>query len=595
MRNNRILTVLLAVIMLILVLTSCGNDRIVGSDSSIYPISLYKSETDAGDISCTDTEGNIVAFVEEGDMLRLSIETKEGYRFAGWSKGDYLVNGGEWVSEESSFTFAVERGTMYYANVLKENEVLMLYYANGGTVNGENSQNADVLAQVIDLGIHKYPTTLAQDGTFTREGYNIVEYTSEADGSGVVTNIGQRAYVPNDGTVRLYVQWAKESDTSLFSFEDQGDGYVVTQYTGDETVLSVPAQYNGKDVIGIGAQAVASANIETVVFPSTIRCIQDGAFEGCTSLKKLYLFDTITEMTDESFAGCPIQTVCLNSVYANKYHAEGSGKLELLHYGKDTENSRMIVISGSSGVYGLDSELLQSSLEKDYTVVNFATQIGIPNTFAMSIIKPYLNEGDVIVLAPEIEISQFCNSLTTYTFLKFDGAYTQIRNVDITKFDGFFSALSMFSLAKEVDYDSINDESKQFYSENGDTPADKYEHQDFPATYTFISPVDHPDMTDSMYKQYNAVLDEMEKMGVTCYLSFAPFCTEACEGTVSDEMLDAYSDTFGEKLHAVKISNQSDHNYSKEYFFEMFHMTNEGKTVRTKQLIADLNAQFAKE
>ena len=65
--------------------------------------------------------------------------------------------------------------------------------------------------------------------------------------------------------------------------------------------------------------------------------------------------------------------------------------------------------------------------------------------------------------------------------------------------------------------------------------------------------------------------------------------------TVTKEDLDAYSQAIASKLHVVCISTQSNHDYEAKYFFEMFHMTQEGKEIRTKRLAEEINAQIAKE
>ena len=90
-------------------------------------------------------------------------------------------------------------------------------------------------------------------------------------------------------------------------------------------------------------------------------------------------------------------------------------------------------------------------------------------------------------------------------------------------------------------------------------------------------------------------VDALNAKGVMCYLTFGPYCTEACEGEVTAQMLDEYSTAFGEKLNAIRISDQSSYNFPKQYFFEMYHMTREGRELRTEQLIEDLNAQFERE
>lgn len=589
---------------MLLLLVGCGKDKATPPETQYQAPSeqlpsdqdaptlgkLYEFDYNAGMVSCSAPEESAV---KVGDEITLSAEANEGYYFIGWSSADYLENYGDLVSEENAYTYTVSDETVYYANFVRETEALLCYYANGGTINSAEAKG-DRLIQKVEMGEHKYPMTLSQNGTFFKDGYNIVEYNTEADGSGVVTNIGQRVFAPNDRLIPIYVQWAEESQEDLFVFEQQEDGYYISAYTGEETVLSVPSEYNGTAVVGILSNAISAPSAETVILPDTIRCIQENAFTGCTSLTKLYLFDSVIEMTDESFTDCPIKTVCLNSVFEKKYYGEGTGKLELLHLGQMDADNRLIVVSGSSGLFALDCELLQSSLTRDYTVINFALQIAVPNTFAMSVMQPYLHEGDAVVLAPEAELKQYNNKLTTMVFTKYDGSFTSFRNVDVSMYRSFFSSLSVFALAKQAEEESLMAASEQFYTYNGDT-ANNHQQEEFASNYSFTSPLYHYDMSELIYQQYNRIVDGLAEQGITCYLSFGPFCTEACEDEVTAEMLDEYSTEFGNRLHAIRISDQSSYDFPKEYFFEMYHMTQEGKELRTKQLIEDLNAQFEKE
>ena len=359
---------------------------------------LYKYDINAGMV--TGTADNIEAVVD-GEEVTLSARANEGYTFIGWTTGDYLEFYGELVSEDAEFTFVKNGQTKYYANFLAENQVIVCYYANGGTMRHDEAKDGRLI-QKISLNKHRYPMTFPQNGTFSREGYVLTEYTSEADGSGTVTNIGQRVF-SDSKIIHLYAQWAKETDADAFVFEDRNGEVFVASYSGKDEVLTIPAQHNGKPVTGIASNAISSENLKTVVLPETITTIEEGAFTECTALHTLYLYDTVSEMTDKSFSNCPIAQVCLNSVYEKKYYAEGAGKLELLYSQRNAQVPKLIIVSGSSGIYSVDSNRMEEALTRDLDVVNFALQIGIPSSFSMRILEDYLKAGDIVLMAPECE------------------------------------------------------------------------------------------------------------------------------------------------------------------------------------------------
>ncbi len=57
----------------------------------------------------------------------------------------------------------------------------------------------------------------------------------------------------------------------------------------DTAVVDIPREYNGRSVVGILPFAFADRKkIEAVYIPSTVTEIREGAFFGCTALKKIY-------------------------------------------------------------------------------------------------------------------------------------------------------------------------------------------------------------------------------------------------------------------------------------------------------------------
>lgn len=80
------------------------------------------------------------------------------------------------------------------------------------------------------------------------------------------------------------------ADTNEFTFalNGDGDGYVVTGYTGSDASVTVPDWYNNLPVTEIGSGAFQGNNaIKTVSLPSTVVKIGASAFKNCSSLNKI--------------------------------------------------------------------------------------------------------------------------------------------------------------------------------------------------------------------------------------------------------------------------------------------------------------------
>ncbi len=72
---------------------------------------------------------------------------------------------------------------------------------------------------------------------------------------------------------------AAERTSGLWHYAVQQDGYaVITRYNGGELFVSVPAQIDGIDVVGIGAQVFSQSSSREVIFTSAVSAIAEDAF-----------------------------------------------------------------------------------------------------------------------------------------------------------------------------------------------------------------------------------------------------------------------------------------------------------------------------
>ena len=87
-------------------------------------------------------------------------------------------------------------------------------------------------------------------------------------------------------------------------YDDAGDYYVVTGYTGNSTEITVPKQYNGLLVLKIADNAFKEKNIEKIILPDALKEIGSGAFDSCNALKEVYLPSTLTSLGSSAFKNC---------------------------------------------------------------------------------------------------------------------------------------------------------------------------------------------------------------------------------------------------------------------------------------------------
>ena len=82
----------------------------------------------------------------------------------------------------------------------------------------------------------------------------------------------------------------------------------VTGYTGEETELTVPSQveYEGVTYSVVAANGTFEGNetVESIVFPETLRLVDEYALSGCSALKAVVFPGTIEVISGVMFEGC---------------------------------------------------------------------------------------------------------------------------------------------------------------------------------------------------------------------------------------------------------------------------------------------------
>jgi len=121
----------------------------------------------------------------------------------------------------------------------------------------------------------------------------------------------------------------KENPATDFEYSITEDGgVVIAKYVGSDPDVVIPAQIEGKNVVGIGEKAFYQSTIKTLVIPDTVaeieymafcECqsltsvsfskklvyVRASAFSDCTSLKKVDLSaDTLQEIDNAAFYNC---------------------------------------------------------------------------------------------------------------------------------------------------------------------------------------------------------------------------------------------------------------------------------------------------
>ena len=81
--------------------------------------------------------------------------------------------------------------------------------------------------------------------------------------------------------------------------------FVITDYTGDDTIVNIPSEIDGKPVTSIGDFAFEGCtSLTSIEIPASVTSIGYDAFDSCTNLTNIEIPDSITSIGNFSFYGC---------------------------------------------------------------------------------------------------------------------------------------------------------------------------------------------------------------------------------------------------------------------------------------------------
>ena len=567
-------------------------------------------------------QGRIVS----GSYVTFSASPNDGAVFLGWSENKSIAKGGKLLSNEEQLTLKIDSDITVFANydaskvpeperpeppkieipqkdnnwhtpqVSRENVIEITYDACGGiTSDGESILNTDFC-----LDYYTMPNSLPENGTFERSGYVLSGYNTKSDGSGDYIGMGHKFYVDSLKPVTLYCMWEKEEPAQNFTYSESEGNISIDKYNGLSANVYIPKYIDGKPVTKISGNAFSGSSISFVYIPSTVITVESGAFSGCTKLEKIMLFDSLRQISDESFSGTQIKTVSIHAATAPKYSDTD------LSFGKKYERficsgadglERIIVVAGSSKHFGLDSDYADSLLGDKYAVVNYGTNAQMNVVFFLEAMSNLAVDGDIIIFAPE-QYGPYCDTvngnpaMTALTFQGCESCYNLIEYVDVSKYTGFFDSFSQYSIQRS----GMRDKSYESYSRNIDAYGDcsisrrSYNSDSYRnganGTFFFKEDTVPAEFADNV----NRILAIAQSRGIPVYLSYPPYNINACdEDCLNDDSYDAYNRDMEKTFSAQLISDVRNYIYEGKYFYNTdYHLIEEGAQMHTKQLVDDI-------
>lgn len=480
------------------------------------------------------------------------------------------------------------------------------YEGNGGLTRSGDS--------AIDLPMdsaHLRVNTAQGTRYFTREGHILTGWNTAPDGSGTAIGLGSRT-TRSEG-LTLHAQWAACSPETDFAFALVRNEAHITAYLGSSREVVIPRSLGGARVTHICSGAFANAEIDRVFLPETIFCVERGAFTDST-LREITLFDNLYYIYDASFQGCErLTTLHIHAatppVYSGTYFDTFSDKYDwLLSIG---DQRKIVLFSGSSGRYGYDSPAIHAAFP-DYEVANMGVYAYTNALPQYDLICDLMQAGDILIAAPEFDTTnnQFCetNQLDPHFFAMMESNYDALALLDLREYSAVFDSLGRYLATRSIMDSRSYAVSANAYDDDGHHyPFDTYNHrgdlilpreggtedvmlQSYRADYTAEAfPV-------PLIEGLNAACQPFMDKGVRVYFSYTPRNWSSLTERSTPAARAQLHQHLCTHLTFPVISHIEDYLYpATDFYLIDSHLTTRGAALRTAQIIADLQAQLARE
>ena len=549
--------------------------------------------------------------VRVGESLTLRPNPAKG-EFVAWTVGARLTGGGSLLSSEAELEFTPSGAVSLYANYATGGVRYLLYDLNGGTTD----TGAATYLQVLDTSFYSAPNALGDRGIFSRDGYALMEYNTEPDGSGVGYSLGSKIKLTG-GATTLYCIWAEETDARLFTTRSTAvsvggravTGLAITGYSGSASEIVIPEEINGKPVIQIANGAFKDLSVTRLFLTHNLLEVQKNAFSGCGNLQTIYFSDSIVKIPDDALDEASYQS--LRDLYINAVREpvfcagyDGAYRVKWDRLMEASDGDMIVYIAGSSALHGISTEYIEALLDGGYTFVNYGTISGNNGMVYMEAVSHFVDEGDIVIWGPEDTEYQYGARRLNYKLYRdLEGSLNVFRYIDIGNYEGVFSAFTQYQEARLDASPSSYDRHGSHIDENGDFHNSEhklYNQKPYTIPPFEITLADMRARTGSDRVPFDThrdfvceVIGQIKNTGARVYFAFCSMDAGALTASAkTPEVQATYERMIRQTFGIETLGTVSSYIYETRYLYRAnessYHLNDYGRAINTYRLYVDL-------
>ena len=534
------------------------------------------------DVQYDHSKGNIEGIVGnkvyEGTELTLKATPYEGYGFYGWLlDNQYLHNNNE-------LKVTINEDTTIKGVFMDISNNTIIYHPNGGTLLNNEEYYVQHYLEFDD--VIKRPNTIMGVDLFYREGYTLTSWNTEADGRGTAIGLGSRI-TPSESNI-LYAHWEKWDNKACFEYELDADEITITKFLPGQyntgLIIVVPGEIDGHKVTKIAANTFRSNIINKIIFPNTIKRIEDKAANGTGSLQSITFFDNIEYISNNSFYQCSnLRNIHINAAQAPKYCDSDISALANKMDALLTSNVKNLVFIGGSNItFGVDVNYIME--HTDYQPIAIGINASQGERFYYQLVERHIKAGDIVVDMPIFRDSniRYNNYFNPTNFECLESNYDLLKDINYGYFGNLLTAFNSFNnTRKPLDASDYN----KYFKKYDKWGAINYYREDAQSDYIYTSDLVNcnPSLITDTSKWWVDLMNyRINEAGAKLYVTPCPFNQNA----VIDVSLLPEFNTRAHEYISNLVGDYSDFMYPGNNFYNSnWHLSSRGATIYTKQIL----------